>query len=1070
MLKPCLLTVILATAATATDYHVGPGQTYGQIGQVPWYNLKPGDTVYIHYQPTPYYEKFLISGRGTPNQWIRVLGVPGPNGELPIISGNNATTSKNNHYRWQDPTGDNAIQWDGVIQIAVRADDASGSAPLPGYIEVANLQVQDGYKTYSFFAENGTKANYEGFAACIYARSAQHILIRNNILTNCGQGFYNWTGSGSNWWDGLEADTILRGNYFYNNGQANSYTEHQTYTESDGVTIEYNRFGAQRAGSLGSQLKDRSAGTVIRYNYIEASPQGWMLDLVEPQESWDALGKKATYSQAFVYGNMLVNKGVSDPNIVHWNEDHQAGQGRATVPGGRLYFYDNTVLTVANKSDMSSFSVFNETWGAYECPAAQPGVIDLRNNIFAVLPRTPGSAIPTMQLAYCGFEKFDLGVNWVSPGWVAHGGTVTGANNMFVAPINDPGFVSLPNNDVHLLPGSSAAGLGQALPAAVTSNTLGLDLRPTLQYVYHTQVTARPSAGGAGSDLGAFDSGAPAGCNYAVSPQSDSFAAAGGSDTISVTTGNGCGWSASTSTPWLTINSGASGTGYGLVNFAVGANTSTSARSGSLVVAGQTVPITQAGISCTYSISPGNASAAAAGATGSVTVTAGAGCGWTAASGAGWITVTSGASGSGNGTVGYSVAANTATSARSGNVTIAGQTFTVSQTAASSACTYSISPGSTTVAAAGGTGSLAVTSGTGCSWTAVSSGGWISITSGASGSGNGTVGYSVSTNSATTARNGSITIAGKGFAVSQAAAATTPGNPCTYSVSPSPVSVPAGGGTVNLTMTAPTGCAWNASSNANWITISSATGGSGTGTITLVITANTGSARSTTITVPPSAVTINQSGPTPAPAGQVSFQQGVSGYTGGVDRTISSMYASENWNGGIGVTDPAGNTLELKNDAEYEAHPLIRFGGISIPANATVVSATLTITFDTWIDTSPTVTGYYLAAPWNATAKASGLNWKNRDTGAVWAVPGTGGSDLVAGKAFTFTGFQSSGRQAKTVQLDPAVVQDWIQKPATNQGIVLMLSKQNGGNGIVNAYSAESANATLRPVLTITYK
>ncbi|HSC27807.1 MAG TPA: BACON domain-containing carbohydrate-binding protein, partial [Vicinamibacterales bacterium] len=51
-------------------------------------------------------------------------------------------------------------------------------------------------------------------------------------------------------------------------------------------------------------------------------------------------------------------------------------------------------------------------------------------------------------------------------------------------------------------------------------------------------------------------------------------------------------------------------------------------------------------------------------------------------SNAAWITIASGANGSGNGTVGYNVAANTTTSTRTGTLTIAGKTFTVSQAAA----------------------------------------------------------------------------------------------------------------------------------------------------------------------------------------------------------------------------------------------------------------------------------------------------------------------------------------------------------------------------------------------------
>jgi len=85
---------------------------------------------------------------------------------------------------------------------------------------------------------------------------------------------------------------------------------------------------------------------------------------------------------------------------------------------------------------------------------------------------------------------------------------------------------------------------------------------------------------------------------------------------------------------------------------------------------------------CTLSIAPTSTSIPAAAATGTVTVTAGAGCGWTAVSNSGFITVTSGAAGTGNGTVAYSVTANPSASPRTGTITIAGQTFTVTQAGA----------------------------------------------------------------------------------------------------------------------------------------------------------------------------------------------------------------------------------------------------------------------------------------------------------------------------------------------------------------------------------------------------
>jgi hypothetical protein len=90
------------------------------------------------------------------------------------------------------------------------------------------------------------------------------------------------------------------------------------------------------------------------------------------------------------------------------------------------------------------------------------------------------------------------------------------------------------------------------------------------------------------------------------------------------------------------------------------------------------VDFTATSVSCTYSISPTSQSFNSSGGTGSVDVTTQSGCSWTAISNVSWITITSGSSGTGNGTVNYSVSTNTG-SQRTGTITIAGETFTVTQ-------------------------------------------------------------------------------------------------------------------------------------------------------------------------------------------------------------------------------------------------------------------------------------------------------------------------------------------------------------------------------------------------------
>jgi len=92
----------------------------------------------------------------------------------------------------------------------------------------------------------------------------------------------------------------------------------------------------------------------------------------------------------------------------------------------------------------------------------------------------------------------------------------------------------------------------------------------------------------------------------------------------------------------------------------------------------------------------------------------------------------------------------------------------------SAPCTFSIAPTSAPIAAAGASGTVTVTAGAGCAWTAVSNAGFITVLSGASGTGNGSVGYSVAANPSTSPRSGTVTIAGQTFTVNQAGAACAP--------------------------------------------------------------------------------------------------------------------------------------------------------------------------------------------------------------------------------------------------------------------------------------------------------
>jgi hypothetical protein len=257
---------------------------------------------------------------------------------------------------------------------------------------------------------------------------------------------------------------------------------------------------------------------------------------------------------------------------------------------------------------------------------------------------------------------------------------------------------------------------------------------------------------------------------------------------------------------------------------------------------------------CNYTLSSTSQSSTAEGGASSVNVNQASGtCGWTAQADATWITL-SNSSGSGTAALGYSVAANTSTDSRTGRITVnwtgGSSQLTVTQAAAAppppTTCTYTINPVAVTAPAAGLSAQSTVTvTGSDCSWSARSNQGWIRITSGNSGTGTGTIAYTVDAHTGAE-RFGRII-------VTHTAGTTdigfTQNAPCPVSLNPTSQSVGSAGGSFTTVFTTASGCAWTAASNASWLTISSATSGTGDATISYSVAANSGAARTGQITV-----------------------------------------------------------------------------------------------------------------------------------------------------------------------------------------------------------------------------
>ena len=511
-------------------------------------------------------------------------------------------------------------------------------------------------------------------------------------------------------------------------------------------------------------------------------------------------------------------------------------------------------------------------------------------------------------------------------------------------------------------------------------------------------------------------------CRFTVTPTASSVPASGGVVSIQVQTNAGCPWTAASDAGWARITAGASGQGDGVVAVAIDGNPS-AARSAHLTVAGTVVAVEQASgageppapptppapnpPTCSYTIQPGGQTMPAAGGPGTIDVTATAGsCSWTAVSNAAWITITAGASGAGNGRVTFTAAANGGGS-RTGTISVAGHTFTLSQAALS--CSYAINPATEAIAAAGGTATIAVSTGSSCAWTSAPHAPWITIASGGSGTGPGTVRLNIAANSGA-ARTGTTTIAAQTFTVTQAAA------PCTYSLSPATVDLAAAGGEGSTSVSAGAGCAWTATSNAPWITVTGGPSGTGNGVVVFNAAANPGPARSGTITIGGQTLTVTQQAAACVFSISPSTQRfAAGGGTGSVGVTAGSncgwtASASDNW---ITITSAAAGT-----GSGTVAFAVAANSGPLRTGTLTIAGQTFTVTQDEPCTFAITPTSQTLGAAGGtgsiAVTAGGACTWSATSSNPEWLTitggsPGTGNGQVTFSAAVNATGAERAG-------------------------------------------------------------
>jgi hypothetical protein len=405
-----------------TVLDVGDGHEYAHPNEVPWESLSPSTLVRIH--EGTYAAKWVINTTGP----LRVEGV----GSV-IIEGKDATTRTELDY-WNEARS--------VLKIG----GSSIGPDMASDITIANLTFRGAMQDNGFVNDAGDTETYADNAACIHVEAGSGVKLVGNTLTDCGNGLFIGNQSG---------EIEVHGNHLYGNGVVGSAYEHNSYTEARGIDFAWNRYGRLREGADGNNLKDRSSGLRVRYNWIEGGNR--QLDLVES-------GELDQSDPVCVVGNVLIEgEGDGNSQIVHYG-----GDNGNVYRSGPLVLVHNTVVSTRQG---------NTTWLRLSTPENTALAYD--------------NVVVANSLAItAGAGQVTLVDNALPEGWR------TTFEAEFDGSISDEGtLTAAPELDENHEPGSASPLLG----AAGDLGELCTDV--DLQYVQHQQASERAAR----STIGAFE-------------------------------------------------------------------------------------------------------------------------------------------------------------------------------------------------------------------------------------------------------------------------------------------------------------------------------------------------------------------------------------------------------------------------------------------------------------------------------------------------------------------------------------------------------------------------------------
>jgi len=367
-----------ASQSGQTDCHVGPGQTYTKLVDVPWEALNPGDCVYIHWRSEgeggDYHEKVNLTRAGAEGKPIRIVGVKGPKGRRPCLNGKDAVT------RTVDPDGNSTHfpgnQQRGVLCFSSRAhtpDDTPGA----DYWDVSGLKITGARPAYDFTDSFGRKNDYQrsqgglgSAGAGVFVDRGNYLRFSDMELTDNNNGFFA-SSDNRGTTHRYVRDILIENSLLYGNGAPNNASVHNAYVEVANWTVRNNYFGPLVKDSGGSHIKDRGANTVIEGNFFDGSAVPLFLDPPEYSEGW--MDKQPGFDRLTLRNNVLRKDGDLPVNSMDIIIVGLGIYGNFTTVR-TIDISHNTFVISATQRQNWSFNVIDLM--------ARPQIIEWNDNVF----------------------------------------------------------------------------------------------------------------------------------------------------------------------------------------------------------------------------------------------------------------------------------------------------------------------------------------------------------------------------------------------------------------------------------------------------------------------------------------------------------------------------------------------------------------------------------------------------------------------------------------------------------------------------------------------------------------